>query len=91
VPRAAASFLARLGRSSSDAVGRIGLGRELKNVGLESFPKSALGPVSSRRLLRAAFPECADTVEKLDFLPRSQFLRQQAGFEKKTVRVRQKG
>jgi hypothetical protein len=25
----------------------------------------------------------ADTVEKLNFLPRSQFLRQQAGFKKK--------
>jgi hypothetical protein len=34
---------------------------------------------------------CADTVEKLDFLPRSQFLRQQAGFKKKALRVRQKG
>ena len=33
---------------------------------------------------------CADTVEKLDFLPRSQFLRQQAGFKKKALRVRQK-
>jgi hypothetical protein len=32
-----------------------------------------------------------DTVEKLDFLPRSQFLRQQAGFKKKALRVRQKG
>src|SRR5580693_10732687 len=30
-------------------------------------------------------------VEKLDFLPRSQFLRQQAGFKKKALRVRQKG
>jgi hypothetical protein len=29
----------------------------------------------------------ADTVEKLDFLPRSQFLRQQAGFKKKALRV----
>jgi hypothetical protein len=28
-----------------------------------------------------------DTVEKLDFLPRSQFLRQQAGFKKKALRV----
>ena len=36
-------------------------------------------------------PLCADTVEKLDFLPRSQFLRQQAGFKKKALRVRQKG
>jgi hypothetical protein len=33
----------------------------------------------------------SDTVEKLDFLPRSQFLRQQAGFKKKALRVRQKG
>jgi hypothetical protein len=32
-----------------------------------------------------------DTVEKLDFLPRSQFLRQQAGFKEKALRVRQKG
>jgi hypothetical protein len=32
-----------------------------------------------------------DTVEKLDFLPRSQFLRQQAAFKKKALRVRQKG
>jgi hypothetical protein len=32
-----------------------------------------------------------DTVEKLDFLPRSQFLRQQAGFEKKALGVWQKG
>jgi hypothetical protein len=29
----------------------------------------------------------ADTVEKLDFLPRSQFLRQQAAFKKKALRV----
>jgi hypothetical protein len=36
-------------------------------------------------------PLCADTVEKLDFLPRSQFLRQQADFKKKALRVRQKG
>jgi hypothetical protein len=36
-------------------------------------------------------PLCADTVEKLDFLPRSQFLRQQAGFKNKALRVRQKG
>jgi hypothetical protein len=28
-----------------------------------------------------------DTVEKLDFLPRSQFLRQQAGFKRKALRV----
>jgi hypothetical protein len=27
----------------------------------------------------------ADTVEKLDFLPRSQFLRQQAGFKNKAL------
>jgi hypothetical protein len=33
----------------------------------------------------------ADAVEKLNFLLRSQFLRQQAGFEKKALRVRQKG
>jgi hypothetical protein len=32
-----------------------------------------------------------DIVEKLDFLPRSQFLRQQAGFKKKPLRGRQKG
>jgi hypothetical protein len=32
-----------------------------------------------------------DTVGKLDFLPRSQFLRQQAGFEKKALGVWQKG
>jgi hypothetical protein len=32
----------------------------------------------------------ADIVEKLDFLPRSQFLRQLAGFKKKAMRVRQK-
>jgi hypothetical protein len=32
-------------------------------------------------------PELADTVEKLDFLPRSQFLRQQAGFKNKALRV----
>jgi hypothetical protein len=38
-----------------------------------------------------AFLLPADTVEKLDFLPRSQFLRQQAGFKKKALRVRQKG
>ena len=38
-----------------------------------------------------AFRRLTDTVEKLDFLPRSQFLRQQAGFEKKALRVRQKG
>jgi len=31
-----------------------------------------------------------DTVEKLDFLPRSQFLRQQAGFKKKALRVGRK-
>jgi hypothetical protein len=51
---------------------------------------------SSRPLdcLTCAELECpilADTVEKLDFLPRSQFLRQQAGFKKKALRVRQKG
>jgi hypothetical protein len=33
----------------------------------------------------------ADTVEKLNLLPRSQFLRQQVGFKKKALRVRQKG
>jgi hypothetical protein len=32
-----------------------------------------------------------DIVEKLDFLPRSQFLRQQAGIKKKALRGRQKG
>jgi len=37
------------------------------------------------------FQQWVDTVEKLDFLPRSQFLRQQAGFKKKALRVRQKG
>src|SRR6202048_3749562 len=30
-------------------------------------------------------------VEKLDFLPRSQFLRQQAGFKKRALRGRQQG
>jgi hypothetical protein len=37
------------------------------------------------------FQQWVDTVEKLDFLPRSQFLTQQAGFKKKALRVRQKG
>src|ERR1700730_12971491 len=32
-------------------------------------------------------PLPTDTVEKLDFLPRSQFLRQQAGFKKKALRI----
>ena len=32
-----------------------------------------------------------DAVEKLYFLPRSQFLRQHAGFKKKALRARQKG
>jgi hypothetical protein len=32
----------------------------------------------------------ADTVEKLVFLSRSQFLRQQAGFKKNALRFRQK-
>src|ERR1700730_6001040 len=36
-------------------------------------------------------PLPADAVEKLDFLPRSQFLRQQAGFKKKALRGRQRG
>ena len=35
-------------------------------------------------------PGWVDTVEKLDFLSRSQFLRQQAGFKKNALRVRQK-
>jgi hypothetical protein len=39
------------------------------------------------RELRAEFPHWVDTVEKFDFLSRSQFLRQQAGFEKKALRV----
>jgi hypothetical protein len=30
-------------------------------------------------------PLSTDTVEKLDFLPRSQFLRQQVGFKKKAL------
>jgi hypothetical protein len=37
------------------------------------------------------FQQWVDIVEKLDFLPRSQFLRQQAGFKKKSLRGRQKG
>jgi hypothetical protein len=36
---------------------------------------------------RFEFQQWVDTVEKLDFLPRSQFLRQQAGFKKKALRV----
>jgi hypothetical protein len=32
-----------------------------------------------------------DAVEKLYFLPRSQFLRQHAGFKKKALSARQKG
>jgi hypothetical protein len=35
---------------------------------------------------RARSPLLADTVEKLDFLPRSQFLKQQASFKKKALR-----
>jgi len=35
--------------------------------------------------------QCADTVEKLDFLSRSQFMKQQAGFKKKALRDRRKG
>jgi hypothetical protein len=35
-------------------------------------------------------PLMADTVEKLDFLPLSQFLSQQVGFKKKALRGRQK-
>ena len=44
----------------------------------QSMPSGAVHPIT-------------DTVEKLDFLPRSQFLRKQAGFKKKALRVRQKG
>jgi hypothetical protein len=36
---------------------------------------------------RVEFLQRVDTVEKLDFLPRSQFLRQQAAFKKKALRV----
>jgi hypothetical protein len=36
-------------------------------------------------------PLWVDTVEKLNLLPRSQFLRQQVGFKKKALGVRQKG
>jgi hypothetical protein len=43
--------------------------------------------IAERRLVL----DTIDTVEKLDFLPRSQFLRQQAGFKKKALRGRQKG
>jgi hypothetical protein len=35
---------------------------------------------------RARSSLLADTVEKLDFLPRSQFLKQQASFKKKVLR-----
>jgi len=36
-------------------------------------------------------PLCFDTVEKLDFLSRSRFMKQQAGFKKKALWVRRKG
>ena len=35
---------------------------------------------------RGSARSSADTVEKLDFLPRSQFLKQQASFKKKALR-----
>jgi hypothetical protein len=50
-------------------------GSEFSIAGVDPKQKSDL------RLL------CVDTVEKLDFLPRSQFLRQQAGFKNKALRV----
>jgi hypothetical protein len=51
---------------------------------------SIKAPQHSMLGLRGECLLVADTVEKLDFLPRSQFLRQQAGFKKKALRVRQK-
>jgi len=47
----------------------------------------ALKGAQNRAVSQFEFPPWADTVEKLDFLPRSQFLRQQAGFKKKALRV----
>jgi hypothetical protein len=44
-----------------------------------------------RKVLQFEFQQWVDTVEKLDLLPRSQFLRQQAGFKKQALRPRQKG
>jgi hypothetical protein len=64
------------------------------------FPRLAAGAVNEgqgggvdqaydgwRVVSQFEFQQWVDTVEKLDFLPRSQFLRQQAGFKKKALRV----
>jgi hypothetical protein len=59
-------------------------GIDAKHVRL-SFPTSgsSRGPLTTGC---AIVPLRVDTVEKLDFLPRSQFLRRQAGFKKKALR-----
>jgi hypothetical protein len=49
--------------------------------------RSAIGGTRESLCSLRAFLRLTDTVEKLDFLPRSQFLRRQAGFKKKALRV----